>query len=84
MAHLFISDKGYASIRLREENDVALTQFLFTKPYAQIELSFANYEAQQLGEASPKAKSAFRRAMKLPATSHLILMCATSAPLGAR
>ena len=48
-AHLFISDKGYISARLSEENDILLTQQLITKPYAQVELSLANDKKQQLG-----------------------------------
>jgi copper resistance protein B len=38
-AHLFISDKGDLSARLREENDFLLTQKLITQPYAEINLS---------------------------------------------
>ncbi len=48
--HLFISEKGYASLRLREENDLLFTQKLIVKPYAEAELSFANDEAQQRGK----------------------------------
>lgn len=37
-AHLFISDKGDVSARLRGENDVLLTQKLIMQPYAEINL----------------------------------------------
>lgn len=37
-AHLFISDKGHVSARLREENDFLLTQRLILQPYAEVNL----------------------------------------------
>ena len=49
-AHLFISDKGFISARLREENDVLITQRLITQPYAEINLSLQNQPEQQLGK----------------------------------
>jgi copper resistance protein B len=54
-AHVFISDKGYVSARLREENDLLITQKLITKPYAQIDMSFANDVQQQRGSGVSKA-----------------------------
>jgi copper resistance protein B len=38
-AHLFISNDGVISARLREENDFLLTQKLITQPYAEMNLS---------------------------------------------
>ncbi len=38
-AHLFVSDKGHVSARLREENDFLLTQKLIIQPYAEFNLS---------------------------------------------
>jgi copper resistance protein B len=37
-AHLFISDKGHVSARLREENDFLLTQKLILQPYGEFNL----------------------------------------------
>jgi copper resistance protein B len=37
-AHLFVSDKGHVSARLREENDFLLTQKLIVQPYAEVNL----------------------------------------------
>lgn len=37
-AHLFISDKGHVSARLRQENDLLLTQKLIMQPYAEVNL----------------------------------------------
>ncbi|MDE3017296.1 MAG: copper resistance protein B [Pseudomonadota bacterium] len=48
-AHLFISNHGNASFRLREENDLLITQRLITQPYAEINLSARNEPEQQLG-----------------------------------
>lgn len=38
-AHVFVSDKGDVTARLRQENDLLITQRLITQPY--IELNFA-------------------------------------------
>lgn len=37
-AHLFVSNKGHVSARLREENDFLLTQKLILQPYAEVNL----------------------------------------------
>lgn len=37
-AHLFVSNKGHVSARLREENDFLLTQKLIIQPYAEVNL----------------------------------------------
>ena len=55
-AHIFISDKGYVSARLREENDLLITQRLITQPYAQVDASFANEEPQQRGAGLSRAE----------------------------
>lgn len=54
-AHLFISDKGFISARLREENDVLITNRLITQPYAEINLSAQNQPEQQLGKGLANA-----------------------------
>jgi copper resistance protein B len=48
-AHLFISDKGDASARLREENDFLLTQKLIVRPYAEINLFAQKVPTQEVG-----------------------------------
>ena len=37
-AHLFVSQQGHVSARLREENDFLLTQKLIIQPYAEVNL----------------------------------------------
>lgn len=54
-AHLFISDKGFVSARLREENDVLITNRLITQPYGEINLSLQNQPQQQLGKGLANA-----------------------------
>lgn len=48
-AHLFISDKGDVSARLREENDFLLTQKLILQPYAEINLSAQDVPERDVG-----------------------------------
>ena len=48
-AHLFISDKGDVSARLREENDFLLTQKLIVQPYAEINLFAQNVPERDVG-----------------------------------
>lgn len=48
-AHLFVSDEGDVTARLREENDFLLTQRLILQPYAEINLSAQNVEEQEIG-----------------------------------
>lgn len=48
-AHLFISDEGDVSARLREENDFLITQRLILQPYAEIELSAQDVPEQDIG-----------------------------------
>jgi copper resistance protein B len=38
-AHLFVSEKGDVTVRLREENDVLITQKLILQPYLEVNLS---------------------------------------------
>lgn len=48
-AHLFISDKGDVSARLRQENEFLLTQRLILEPYAEINLFAQDVEDQDIG-----------------------------------
>lgn len=48
-AHLFVSDDGDVTARLREENDFLLTQKLILQPYAEINLSAQDVEEQDIG-----------------------------------
>jgi copper resistance protein B len=48
-AHLFVSDEGDVTARLREENDFLLTQKLILQPYAEINLSAQDIEEQDIG-----------------------------------
>ncbi len=48
-AHLFISDKGDVTARLRQENDFLLTQKLITQPYLEINLSAQDVPEQEIG-----------------------------------
>jgi len=48
-AHLFVSDQGDLSARLREENDFLLTQKLILQPYAELNLSAQSVPEQEIG-----------------------------------
>ena len=48
-AHLFISDKGDVSARLREENDFLLTQKLILQPYAEVNLFAQDVPERDIG-----------------------------------
>lgn len=48
-AHLFISDEGDVTARIREENDFLLTQKLILQPYAEINLSARDIPKQDIG-----------------------------------
>lgn len=48
-AHLFISNKGDVSARLREENDFLLTQKLIIQPYAEVNLFAQDIPEQEIG-----------------------------------
>jgi len=48
-AHLFVSDKGKVSARLREENDLLLTQKLILKPYAELNVQAQPDRARHTG-----------------------------------
>lgn len=48
-AHLFLSDDGDLTARLREENDFLLTQRLILQPYAEINLSAQDVPEQDIG-----------------------------------
>jgi len=48
-AHMFISDNGDVSARLRQENDILITQRLITKPYAELNLSAQDVSELEIG-----------------------------------
>lgn len=48
-AHLFVSDEGDVSARLRQENEFLLTQRLILEPYAEINLFAQDVEEQHVG-----------------------------------
>jgi copper resistance protein B len=48
-AHLFISDEGDVSARIREENDFLITQRLILQPYAEINLFAQDVPEQDIG-----------------------------------
>ncbi|TKW61114.1 MAG: copper resistance protein B [Blastochloris viridis] len=48
-AHMFVSDKGDVSARLREENDFLLTQKLIAQPYAEINLYAQDVPEKHVG-----------------------------------
>ena len=49
-AHLFISEKGDLSARIRQENDLLITQKLIIKPYFELNFSSAKIEEQEVGK----------------------------------
>ena len=48
-AHLFVSDEGDVSARLRQENDLLITQRLITQPYVEINLSAQDVPEREIG-----------------------------------
>jgi copper resistance protein B len=48
-AHLFVSERGDVTARLRQENDVLITQKLISQPYAEINLSAQRVPEQDIG-----------------------------------
>lgn len=48
-AHVFVSEHGDVTARLRQENDVLLTQKLILQPYAEINLSAQDVPEQEIG-----------------------------------
>ena len=48
-AHIFISDDGGITARLRQENDFLITQKLITQPYAEVHFSAQDVSEQQIG-----------------------------------
>jgi copper resistance protein B len=55
-AHLFISDRGGVTARLREENDFLVTQQLILQPYGEINLSGVTVPKQDVGTGVTEAK----------------------------
>lgn len=48
-AHFFVSDQGDVTARLRQENDLLITQQLITQPYIEIHFSAQDVPEQELG-----------------------------------
>lgn len=48
-AHIFISDEGDLSARLRQENDILITQRLIAQPYFEINLNAQDIPEQEIG-----------------------------------
>ncbi|NBX76605.1 MAG: copper resistance protein B, partial [Proteobacteria bacterium] len=48
-AHLFVSDKGKVSARVREENDLLLTQKLIAQPYGELNAYGQDIKEQHIG-----------------------------------
>ncbi len=48
-AHLFLSDEGDLTARIRQENDFLLTQRLIIQPYAELNLAAQDVEEQEIG-----------------------------------
>ncbi|MBI1274512.1 copper resistance protein B [bacterium] len=48
-AHLFVSEHGDVTGRLREENDILITQKLILQPYAEVNLSAQDVPEQDIG-----------------------------------
>lgn len=48
-AHLFVSERGDVTARLRQENDLLLTQKLIMQPYVEINLSAQDVPEQEIG-----------------------------------
>lgn len=48
-AHVFVSDEGDVSVRLREENDFLVTQKLIVQPYAEINVFAQDVPGQGVG-----------------------------------
>lgn len=48
-AHLFLSEHGNVTARLREENDLLITQKLILQPYLEVNLSAQDVEEQDIG-----------------------------------
>ena len=48
-AHIFISEEGYVSANIRQENDLLLTQKLILQPYAEINLFAQDVPDRDIG-----------------------------------
>lgn len=48
-AHLFVSDNGDVTARLRQENDLLITQKLITQPYFEVNFSAQDVTEQEIG-----------------------------------
>lgn len=59
-AHLFISDEGDLTARLRREHDLLLTQRLIFQPYVEINLSAQDVEEQEIGAGFTEGEIGFQ------------------------
>lgn len=48
-AHLFVSEDGDVTARIRQENDLLITQKLITQPYVEVNFSVQDIPQQQVG-----------------------------------
>jgi copper resistance protein B len=48
-AHLFVSDEGDVSARIRQENDLLITQKLIAQPYIEVNFSAQDVLEQEIG-----------------------------------
>ncbi|MBA4274392.1 MAG: copper resistance protein B [Alphaproteobacteria bacterium] len=55
-AHLFVSEHGDVTARLRQENDLLLTQKLILQPYVEVNLSAQDVHEQDIGAGVPDGK----------------------------
>ena len=64
-AHLFISDEGDVTARLRREHDLLFTQRLILQPYLEINLSAQDVEEQEIGAGLTDGKIGFQTRYEL-------------------
>ncbi|MEQ1789198.1 MAG: copper resistance protein B [Rickettsiales bacterium] len=55
-AHIFISDRGDVSVRIRQENDFLITQQFILQPYAEINLYTQDVDIQEVGAGISNAE----------------------------
>ena len=74
-AHLFISDKGDVSARLREENDFLILQKLILQPYAEVNLFAQDVSDQDVGAGLSDGKNRLADTLRIhPEVSRLMWM----------
>ncbi len=55
-AHLFVSDDGDVTARIRQENDLLITQKLITQPYVEVNFSAQDVPEQNIGTGLTKGE----------------------------